>query len=421
MSGEIVSKTLKVEMLDQARSDSYSKAICPFTPFIPMHYLKSYAYSTIVGQARNVVNVRNIFGIVPRRLLERLSEADITKLIAVKNKKASAHTLLYTLLLDMFMGSGNQMMYTEINNSMRFLSPSAIGYRTISTVVSNNTKTMAEVFGTAKSERFKLRTCEGVIGMMSMSSLVDGSRETYHILPVILPQNLYYQRMHLLLYGSIDLEYVIFLVDEQLERKDFPIPSLRTFYQGRLKEAIKTTGSQVYLVPVSFIYENCFVQKFQLKSKLPKERRMEKDSLVAIFRKQVPDSVLDWGLLYEPEGVKEVRGQEPLVPSVEPTSLVSDRLSELQIPAGSDNAFQRIAGPASAVTRAHGEILDSMGIPASRMGAPTGTVEAMLHSLGQSLTNAERDPSRSPMTQLSEEQMSEEGVATASNTLDMPW
>lgn len=186
---------------------------------------------------------------------------------------------------------------------------------------------MAASFDKVDGIRFKLRTFSGIIGNYSLA-LFDSLEDsyTYHILAVILPENLYYQRLHILLTGAIDLSYVVFLVNEELEKDTFPIRGLRTFYMGRLKNILESTTGRIHLVPKEVISKGCFLQEFTLPRNIT-ERKLTVASIGEMFKQFVATERMDLSLLYKaPELVKPVG---PLVPAVKDTDLVHARFAQL--------------------------------------------------------------------------------------------
>lgn len=105
-----------------------------------------------------------------------------------------------------------------------------------------------------------------------------------HILACILPENLVYQKLHILSKGTIDLSKVIVFIDSELDRTSFPVTSLRTLYRTELLPKIIETSCVVFKVPLAFIMENCFYRK---DSTLPlniQERKKVKEEMLESFR-----------------------------------------------------------------------------------------------------------------------------------------
>lgn len=108
------------------------------------------------------------------------------------------------------------------------------------------------------------------------------------VLPAILPENLVYQKLHILKYGTIDLLKVIVLIDSELDSTSFPSNFIRTIYRNELLPNIVQTSCTVFKVPLSFIKENCFYDKTGdiFPSNLI-ERRKAKQEFIEDFKQYV--------------------------------------------------------------------------------------------------------------------------------------
>jgi hypothetical protein len=105
-----------------------------------------------------------------------------------------------------------------------------------------------------------------------------------YVLAVILPENLVYQKLYILRHKKIDLRKVIVLIDRDLDSTAFPKRMIRQIYMQELVPLIKSTAVQAWKVPLSFIKNNCFYGEFSLISSSIKERRDEREEIVATFR-----------------------------------------------------------------------------------------------------------------------------------------
>lgn len=127
--------------------------------------------------------------------------------------------------------------------------------------INYNTQQMEAAFTEDVTHKFSLRTYQGSIGCYSL--IVN---DVYLIRAVILPENFYYQRLHLWARGTIDMSKVIILVDSSLEDPLLELKGLRKFYTGRLDPILKECGADVWIVPPGFIGEYTAVPKLKLTS-----------------------------------------------------------------------------------------------------------------------------------------------------------
>lgn len=303
------------------------RSICSYTPFIPLQYLEKLGMiipTTVFTQNFTVDNLKSIFG-------ERSVDLSIfPEQKIVENKRKMMESKMASLIFRFLsVELANRVScYDFIKSSLSFDDPQS--FSAIDSAISNNTRQMHDVFNRWGIHNYTLRSCNGTIGNYLISTMDDITRELhYHIMPVILPGNLAYQRMHILLYGSVDLEYVIFLVDEELESPSFPIKGLQTMYKGRLKLALLETAGQIVYVPKEFITDNCFISPFKLTARSIEKRKKEKESIVRMYLEVVRTGrSIDWSKYYDHEkDLPPYTG--PLVPPTEPTSMVFDRLTEV--------------------------------------------------------------------------------------------
>lgn len=132
---------------------------------------------------------------------------------------------------------------------------------------------------------FTMRSYRGYTGMFTMIAKAGSSIHAPYkpyILPVILPENLIYQKLHILATGKIDLTKVVLLVDGQLEMTDFPLKSLKALYKS-IKPTLETYGFDIWKVPSDFIIDNCFLGKFTVPGKTIMQKKKEISTLVENF------------------------------------------------------------------------------------------------------------------------------------------
>lgn len=388
-----ITKTLTVGNLYYTSPDINPTrgVMSPYTNLIPLQYLEKMEFNlpeSATSQVIGIGNLRDIFG--ARQVdLSRFPEAQIiTNKQKSMEKKGTA--LLYRLLgVPAIFDKNSAYSYLESYLGMGIPQ----GFTSSIEMISNNTKAMHDVFGKWRISSYTLRSCNGTVGNFHISTTSpDGTETAYQILPVILPQNLYYQRLHLFLHGSIDLAYVIFLVNEELEKDSFPIKGLRTMYMGRLKKILLDTAGQVMLVPGDFIRENCFVPPFKLAGRKPAQRAMEKDSIVRMFLAgiQTGNYDLDWSMYYDP--TKDVPSPEPytgpLVPPVDSTSMVDDRMKELMPQGAARSPIVPVTGDLvpTALQRLFGAATELGSLRAEMVGVTTsvadiGPAERRLHPM----------------------------------------
>lgn len=97
-----------------------------------------------------------------------------------------------------------------------------------------------------------------VMPLTLLSPSADGVTRP-RILPVILPENLLYQRLRLTLGLNIDLEYVIVLVDMELDNINQMPAGMYQWYKNSALPVLKDSACQIWKVPQSVIEELCFI------------------------------------------------------------------------------------------------------------------------------------------------------------------
>ncbi len=220
----------------------------------------------------------------------------------------------------------------QIYQDIPFLIPSpglAINLNAISTEnIPVDTVKIADAFTRSGFENFALRSWRGKIGSYTLAETSYDTAEMakFHIMAAVLPEDYYYQALHLMWRGSLDLSRVVILVNEELEKKTFINKSLHTIYIGRLKPLIKRTAAKIFLVPDGFIQKTCFKYQEIPKYLTPKDKVRGKESYIEMFKKWMGTGFIALDNLWEP---KQEECSKILVQAVEDTGMASGRLQEL--------------------------------------------------------------------------------------------
>lgn len=149
-----------------------------------------------------------------------------------------------------------------------------------------------------KSNKLKnlyMRSYQGYIGGLSV--FLGRDETNPHILAVIEPEDLIYQKLHLLLHGTLDMEKVIILIDRQLDATDFPNKAFRAFYKKYILPELAKYKCNIWKVPLDFIKESCFHKKISIKETNILKRKQLIKSLIEQFKtnhvqKPIIDEVL---------------------------------------------------------------------------------------------------------------------------------
>lgn len=303
--------------------------MCPYTPFIPIEYLRFN--TTTLSKLKDAPIPSVVWNNSFSALNSQYEQSDRILIGTVKRNLLKNNFISSCLLY----AGVSQPVYETIEHFLNCDKPISSG--SIESTSINNTSEMASKFNCTRGVDFTLRTFSGLLGDYSLAVKDESGQFTYHILAVVLPENLFYQKLHLLMTGEIDMSYVIFLVDEQLQSTEFPIRGLRTFYLGRLKSMLQATTGKIHFVPKEFINKACFIENFQPSRKI-KERKLTIASMGIMFRKYLNTGGMDMSLLYKEAKEQEVKPVGPLVGTVDPTDLVEKRFAQLS--PGIDNSIQ---------------------------------------------------------------------------------
>lgn len=324
--------------------DDYSaKHMSIYTPFIPISLLKVSATALLYRDHSIPVPIGSAIHQWIARKCGGIGRADLAvkhqqKVMRQRGRPELIYRLLDYIITNFQWEEGRNRTRMEIND---YLARDQAITRYHDNI-NNSTADMHATFTTSEISTFSLRTYRGSIGNFQFSKRLENGDYEDYILPVILPQNLYYQKLHVLTTGKIDLSKVIILIDKRLEDPDFALPGMRKFYEGRLKPQLRASAAQLWFVPPGYIEQNCYISRVvSLKSEKLDDRQKEIDSIADIFIDSfIRNSSVDMRRLYEPPvTVEEViapvaaRSPEPvvLIPPVEPTPLVADRFSELVV------------------------------------------------------------------------------------------
>lgn len=310
-------------------------AMSPYTPFIPMEYLnrgRTFTYYNPESRSLNSSWMSALFPAMGR------PTSVMTEFRNSKSRLIRSPELIYSIIFGATQGSEAEYIKSSVlksvNDYLKNDNPHGME-GALRDMISNNTAEMSTCFNSPTIRSFFLRTYNGGIGNYCLFRDTDAGR-IYHILPVILPEHLYYQRMHILIKGTIDMSKVIILVDRDLEDTDSHV-GVRKLYLGRLKSQLLESGAQIWAVPRECIHQLCFVQDYKVQSKKIIDRQREIESMGKMFKHYVESGLLDMNILYKPPiqvqpamvmtGTAKV--PEVLVAAVEPTSLLTDRFYEL--------------------------------------------------------------------------------------------
>lgn len=363
--GESEIKTFEVKVVGGQSCVYAQRGISTTTPFIPMLAACSGGnrmYDTRAFE-NTVINTETLFP--NSRTLQLATPAEIARLNEKKIRQVISLSTLGRIIVES--ATNKQRVYDIIKSMFTFNTRIHAGNADEQS--NNNTPLMASAFQRNTNHQFSLRSYGGVIGNYSLCRIDDNNIMHHHILPVILQENFYYQILHLIRYGSIDMSKVIILIDKELENSSFEVPGLRTFYIGRIKSIIQKTAAQAWYVPLSFIHEQCFVSKLTLPYDTIAEKRQVKTVIKDIF--------CDWFLSgggaiafnrLPPVKVK----QEPLLPMVEGIDILAGKMTEEIVTAVSTEVMvERLVEMTTAVNTIRAEMMEGVGVPADTPGIHT--------------------------------------------------
>jgi len=210
------------------------RTISPYVPLIPLSYLADGDVSSLVSPLETFAETRayQLMTADEKEVFLNMKMAHLAKYPNI-SKKFNRRKL-----------EGKNWIYADIERELNsdFAFPSIVE----SASISNNTKEMHQVFPTATIAGFTMRAFSGLIGQMSMYTSDAGNTRACRILATIHPANLAYQRMHIMLHGTVDMAKVIFLIDETLQSPDTCASAMYTFYHGRIEPWIKATAALAF-------------------------------------------------------------------------------------------------------------------------------------------------------------------------------
>lgn len=370
-------KELKLyRLVSRNRGDNEGNTISAYSSLIPLLYLSRYYQTITTTVDPNILGGNNIDNYLDGAKLTIMDLDDRDRILEAKQALLRLPGFIYAMIVK-HLGSKDSA-YDILSDFIKYDGEHSISaYSYGEGAINSSTKEMEQMFIKFSLASYSLPSYSGIMGTFTLSV-----GAVYYVMAAILPQNLYYQRLHIALTGAVDLSKVIFLIDERLEDENFEMPGLRKLYLGRLKPKMKETAGQLWFVPQSYIEHNCFNSKFKLQCTNRTDRAKEHESLVEIFKTYAHSGIIEMHRLYNPSSDSEQKKPDitgPLVDAVEDSSLVAHRFAELRITESPsiNVADAQLTMPGHSgtifnlVETARSEILETLGVPPQREGALT--------------------------------------------------
>lgn len=274
--------------------DYQTKAMSPYTNFIPLYYLFLSDYN---------ISKRSLSYIVDRLVNNgKGSTIAVTKARERVIKELNSD---FSMIYDSIIGKNNvneavstiddYLMWDTIVNLAGLSSRNVRSVRP-SQINGNVMNDISHRLG----RRVYAKTWEGIIFPYTFFQNDRNLEDQYKSLVVatVLPENYEYQKMRILLGMGIDMSKVIILINRDIESTTFRPTSVRKFYKDKILPTIMDSSADVWYVPHSFIDENCFVNTYQLTSTGMMNRKAEKEAYVKEFLKLLGGKVDHSGITY---------------------------------------------------------------------------------------------------------------------------
>lgn len=106
------------------------------------------------------------------------------------------------------------------------------------------------------------RLWKSKLGMFFFSSNDGQIRQTIestHVCGVVLPQNVFYQKMYYMINGTWDFSKVIVFIDREMYNKDTIHKRAKAYYKKNIEKTLLALPCDKWMVPASFIDDHCFI------------------------------------------------------------------------------------------------------------------------------------------------------------------
>lgn len=268
------------------QNSSSKYAICPYTPYIPLAYIFCYDNPMNVSGRNNISNNQSpVWNVSQFQEYVSLSQNPLGNLTEdyIRN----------------YGWSSNNMAHVQkgiVNEYLRFDRPVGIEH------IQNRVSYKSDIVNCIRNGTPSKADFRSWKGVCSFGSLIT---EEYGAIfqAVILPENYEAVKLEFLLTGNINTDYVIILINKEIDSPQFPNASLRTIYRKDLEPILFETFNQIYKVPKEYIEEMCFLQGFKLRETNIVRRKAEINAVIDEFRGITPQATVSRNEVYTPSGV----------------------------------------------------------------------------------------------------------------------
>jgi hypothetical protein len=273
--------TIKVNLIKSELGEfkylANNQLICPYTEFVPIYYFNKIENVPLAYKGSN--NTPSNLNVFKEGIFKN------NKKIPDFNRYSPS---LLGLMRDV-LSTGGEKYYLKnnsnllatkvhINTYLKTDSPYLLPFRTNT----NRLENAIESFSSSEISILTSRSWSSAIGMLSLIE-----KENPYILAVVAPKDLMYQKLHILIHGTIDLKKVIILVDRRLDlcaEDDIPAP-IKALYTRSLKPIIESTNATIFKVPLDFIKSKCFIpSKLEIPKKLDKRNEVIKSLIEGFYK-----------------------------------------------------------------------------------------------------------------------------------------
>lgn len=241
--------------------------VCPYTKFIPLHYLflgkMGYSYATKVLQK------------------------DVNSSEELYSRQLKKSKLLSGLLKHMVCCPGN---INDVLNDYLFYDYS-VGIFELTRAANRSSyldESIHTFTGGYPSLLLRARSYSALLFPYTLYKRNEEGADIPEILAVILPENLIYQKLHIIHHGTIDMSKVIILVNRELDSTAYPNKAFRTSYKKNFEPLLKNIKADVWKVDQKWIIDNCFMQKLKIDDKNIVRRKEKIKELIQAFLNSAP-------------------------------------------------------------------------------------------------------------------------------------
>ncbi|MEI6186916.1 MAG: hypothetical protein WCP46_00240 [Alphaproteobacteria bacterium] len=254
--------------------------MCPFSEFIPLVYLS--VAPQLFNKRYHYINEKYIDSRQGRSLTGE--HVDMFK-ATLKDKENPLSYFIYNLITD---GSGHDSIKGSVDTYVNaYLGQENPLLLENSGWIHRYDNITENVFKEGLTT-INMRTFSASMG--SYSLFRNTSAEILPVvLPIVLPENYMYQKLHILLHGTIDMTKVIFLVDKDLQGTSYPHKAFRTMYKKYVEPHLLATKAQIYYVPFEFMKDYCYIGGNELKEKSIIGRKKEISQIISQFKAKFED------------------------------------------------------------------------------------------------------------------------------------